>query len=421
MSSLKDMSLVQPETAVCPYPYFEKMRKEAPVHFDEGLQAWLITRYEDIQAAARMTEVFSNELGFGQTLRAEWQDEIDDFMRREGYGPHMPTDNFQVDPPLHQRRRSLVNDAFNAKNVAAMEDRIQGIAKELMDGFIDRGEVDLMDEYAMPLPIMTICDLLHMPCTHLREVNQWANSLLTLLSMQCTKEEAFELARDVIKLQSLVMDAINYRRENPGDDLMSQVVHANFDDPDNPQLGKEELLSIGLVLVSGGIDTTRNGISWAIYTLATNKPLFQRLKQAADDNRELGRFIEELLRHQAIVPQLPRFTREEVTIGGVTIPANAPVYLCWASGNRDEGKFDHPDQFDMDRKNVGQHIAFGAGPHRCIGALLAKMEMKCALRELLKRFDDFELITAPEEVPIEAHLLLRGPEALKVRFSPSTS
>ena len=421
MGALSDYSLTDQQVLDYPYEYYRKMRRDAPVHFDEGLQAWLVTRYEDVQEAARMTEELSNALGFDAVVRPEWQDEIDEMMWREGYGPHIVSNTTQVDPPLHARRRHLLNGAFDAKSVAAMEGRIRGIAGDAMQAFIDRGEADLLAEYAMPIPIMTVCDLLNFPRDRIREMSQWADSAVAQISPGITKEEAYLHARNVMALQGFVMEAIETRRKEPGDDLISHLVHARIEDDENPQLTPEELMPMCLVVVAGGVDTTRNGIAWGIHHLAREPELFQHLKTAPAPDRDklIRRFVEETLRHETIVPQLPRFARKECEIGGVTIPQGASVFLCWGSANYDEAKFPDAEQYDLERRNAGTHAAFGAGIHRCVGNMLARMEMKCAFRELLERLDSLEFRCAPEDLELDASLLLRGPASLPVRFKAS--
>ncbi|MCY4426385.1 MAG: cytochrome P450 [Halieaceae bacterium] len=416
MASLSGYSLTDPAVLDYPYEYYEKMRREAPVYFDEGLQAWLVTRYEDIQQAARMTDELSNALGFDQVVRPEWQDEIDEMMRQEGYGPHIISNTVQVDPPLHTRRRRLLNGAFDAKTVAGMEDHIRSIARDAMETFVHRGEADLLAEYAMPIPIMTVCDLLNFPRDRIQEMGQWADSAVAQISMGITREQAYVHARHVMALQAFVMDAIEARRKDPGDDLISHLVHARIEDDENPHLTPEELMPMCLVVVAGGVDTTRNGIAWGLYHLASNPEMFQRLKFAPDGGKLIQRFVEETLRHQTVVPQLPRFAKRECEIGGVTIPEGSSVFLCWGSANYDEDKFTNAGQFDLERKNAGTHAAFGAGIHRCVGNMLARMEMKCAFRELLERFDSLELSGNPEDLELDATLMLRGPASLPVRF-----
>ena len=417
VSSLKSMSLLDPEVITLPWDYYARMRTEEPVHFDEQAHAWLVTKFEDIQQAARMTEVLSNGLGLETAHREPWQDEIDEMMEREGFGPHRTLDNFNVDPPLHSRRRGLVDQAFNAHRVASMEENISEIVRILMDEFIDRGSADLVSEYSIPVAIYVISDLLGVPRDRIEDVKRWSDASVGPLGRGITKEQGIAYARDTMDMHRFLNEQIEDRRKNKRDDMISDLVHARIDDPENPSLSFAELLSCSVGLLAAGNETTRNGISWGTLILAQNPSLVTQLQNAEDQNRALQRFVEETLRLQAPVPQLPRVALEDCEIGGAKIPKGSFVYLCWASGNRDADKFEDADAFNPERKNVGQHMTFGAGVHRCVGAMLARMEMKCAFREIVNRMDDLKLAVAEDAVDIWGTFVFRGPRSLPVTFS----
>ncbi|MEM8497133.1 MAG: cytochrome P450 [Pseudomonadota bacterium] len=416
MHDLANATLFNPNVLNHPYALYKKLRHEAPVHFDEQLQAYLVTRYADVQQAARMTDELSNELGFDKVMRSEWQDEIDEMMWREGFGPHIISNTLQVDPPKHARRRKLLNNSFNARTVAAMEPAIYQVAMDSLSAFLHSGEADLMREYALPIPIVTICDLLNFPRDRIEEMSLWADSAVAQLSMTGTREEAFGHARNVMALQRFVMNAIDQRREQPGDDLISQLIHAKIDDAEQPCLTPEELMPMCLIVVAGGIDTTRNGIAWGCYNLAKDPELFSLLKNAEDQDKLLKQFVEETLRQQTVVPQLPRFAKKDCEIGGVSVPEGSSVFLSWGSANHDEQRFPEPEKLDIFRKNAGTHAAFGAGIHRCIGNMLARMEMKCAFKALLNNLETVDLLVASADVELDASLVLRGPASLPCRL-----
>jgi cytochrome P450 len=214
-----------------------------------------------------------------------------------------------------------------------------------------------------------------------------------------------------------VRQAIEERRRKPGDDLISQIVHARGDDPSTPQLTERELISISIVALAGGVDTTRNGIAFALHALATRPDLLERLRTSKQQDKEIGRFNDETLRFYSPVPTLPRITTTEAVLGGKTIPRGAFVLLCWASGNRDAQRFADPDKFDMDRANLNHHVAFGTGVHHCLGALLARQEMKCAIREIVNNVESLELAVPPDQLDFGGSMvILRGLKSLPVRL-----
>ena len=416
MRTLAELSLTDSDVVRMPFGYYERMRREDPVHFDERAGAWLVTRYDDIKQAARMTDVLSNGLGLDNVGRAPWQDEIDEMMRREAFGPHRTGDNFNVDPPLHARRRGLVNQAFGAHRVSAMEEDITTIVRDLVDAFVDRGEADLVREFSVPTAIYVISDLLGIPRERRDDVERWSDASVAPLGRGITEQEAYRYARDMMEMQRFLNEQFEARRGNRKDDMLSDLVHAQIDDEENPTLSQTELLSCGVALLAAGNETTRNGISWGSLILALNPDLMQRLRAAEDQERALKRFVEETLRLQPPVPQLPRVAVEDCEIGGTRIPRGSFIYLCWASANRDAATFENADDFDLERANMGRHLAFGSGVHRCLGAMLARMEMKCAFREIVNRMDELRVNVGEEDLDIWGTFVFRGPRSLPVTF-----
>jgi cytochrome P450 len=425
MQPLSSYTFADPACLQDPYPYYERLRAEDPVHFDEGIQTWLVTRHDDILTVTRNTEVYSDEMRVSKAIRSPFQAEVNEYMQREGFLMLAQSDGFKVDGELHTRRRKLVAHAFTGPNVAAMEARVAGICRDKAAAFLGRGEADvvsadLVKEYAMPIPILVICDTLGLPMDHVEEISRGADSMVAQAGASATREEAYQHARNVMQLQRFVRQAIEERRLSPGTDLISQLVHARIDDPTAPQLTDRELTSISTVAVAGGVDTTRNGIAFGLHALATRPDLLARLRESQNQDKEIGRFCEETLRFYSPVPQLPRITKTETVLRGKTIPQGAHVLLCWASGNRDSLRFADPDKFDMDRTSLNQHLAFGTGVHHCIGALLARQEMKCAIKEIVNNVESLELAVPPDQLDLSnTMVILRGLKSLPVRLRTS--
>jgi len=421
MEPLSRCTLADPGVTQNPYPYFERLRAEDPVHYDAGIRTWLVTRHEDILAVARNAEDYSDEMRVSAEIRSPFQAEVQEWMLREGFLPLGQTEGFKVDGALHTRRRRLVAPAFTGPNVAAKEERVAAICRDRAAAFLARSEADLVGEYAMPIPILVICDALGLPMDRIDDISRGADSMVAQVGANATREEAYQHGRNIMQLQRFVRQAIEERRRKPGADLISVLVHARIDDPTAPQLTEKELISISTVAVAGGVDTTRNGIAFALHALAIRPDLLARLRASKEQDRDLGRFNEEVLRFYAPVPQLPRIARRETQLGGKTIPEGAFVFLCWASGNRDAQRFADPDTFDMDRVNTNQHLAFGTGVHHCLGALLARQEMKCALREIVNAVESLELAVPTDRLDLgSSMIMLRGLKSLPVRFRTRT-
>ena len=418
MQPLSSYTLADPKVMRDPYPYYERLRAEDPVHFDEGIRTWLVTRYEDIVAAARNTEDFSDEMRVSAAVRSPFQAEVDEAMQREGFVPLTGEDNFKVDGELHTRRRKLVAHAFTGPAVAAMEARVAGIVRHKAAAFLARGAADLVREFAMPIPILVICDALGLPADRVDEISRGADSMVAQVGAGATRDQAYQHGRNVLQLQRFVREAIEARRLKPGTDLISLLVQARVDDdPSIPKLTDRELLSISIVAIAGGVDTTRNGIAFAMHALATRPDLLAYLRDSKEQDKDIGRFNEEVLRFYSPVPQLPRIVKKDTVLGGKNIPQGSMVFLCWASGNRDAQRFTEADKFDLDRANTRQHLAFGTGVHFCLGSMLARQEMKYAVKEIVSSVESLELAVPPEQLDLSSSMvILRGLKTLPVRF-----
>jgi cytochrome P450 len=415
--SVSGYTFADPKVMQNPYPYYERLRAEDPVHFDEGIQTWLVTRHDDIMTVARNTEAYSDEMRVSGAIRSPFQHEVDEYMKREGFMVLDPADSFKVDGELHARRRKLVAHAFTGPIVAAMEARVAAICRDKAAALLGRPEADLVREYAMPIPILVICDALGLPMDHVDEISRGADAMVAQVGAGATREVAYQRAHSVLQLHRFVRQAIEERRRKPSDDLISQIVHARIDDPAAPQLTERELMAISTVALAGGVDTTRNGIAFGLHALATRPDLLARLRASKEQDKEIGRFNDETLRFYSPVPQLPRITTTQTVLRGKTIPQGAFVLLCWASANRDPQRFADPEKFDMDRAGLHQHLAFGTGIHYCLGAMLARQEMKCAIREIVNRVESLELAVPPEQLDLsDTMVILRGLKSLPVRL-----
>ncbi len=418
MTSASELTITAPGVVEDPYEFYARLRDESPVFFDEKLGAWLVTRHKDIVAVARDTETYSDEMRVAESIRSPYQDEANDYITSKGFYLLDPSDSFKVDGELHTRRRKLVAHAFSAHAVAAMADRVAELCREELASFRGGGEVDLYRQYALPIPIRVICDALGLPLDRLDDVSKAADSMVARAGSGATREEAYRHADNIMLLQQFARDAIEQRREHPTDDLISQLVRAGSEEAGEERLTEQELLSIVSVSIAGGVDTTRNTIAFALYTLATQPELLKRLQESPDLDKDLQALCEETLRYYSPVPALPRVTTVDTELCGHKIPADSLVFLCWASGNRDPERFADPDEFSIDRTGSSQHLAFGTGPHVCLGAMLARNEVKAALREFVNAVESIELLVAPEDLDMSGSLvILRGMQSLPVRLT----
>lgn len=417
MPNLDSYTLAAPDVIKNPYPYFALLRAEAPVHYDAKIKTWLVTRYADILAAARDHEVFSDEIKVTEEVRSPYRDEVDEYMASKGLS-FSPSDTLKVDGELHRQRRAMLAPAFSPAAVAKLVNRIAAICRDKMVTLADRDEVDLVADYAARIPLEAIADTLGLPTDRLDDIKRGADSMVAYsFGGVQSREETFQHAENLMTLMAFAQGIIDERRKNPGVDLISQIVSTPAETLDAYQLSDRELRSTVAVSIAGGVDTTRNGITNALLALATQPGLMERIRNSPDQDRDIERLCEESLRFYTPVPALPRVVNMDTEFCGKKMAKGDIVFLCWASANRDPEMFDDPDVFDIDRKNAHRHMTFGTGAHNCLGAHLARNEIKCAVREFVAKVAAVELLVPEGELDFsDSVMMLRGPKSLPVKL-----
>ncbi|MFE7603274.1 cytochrome P450 [Streptomyces sp. NPDC057494] len=376
-----------------PYPYYAKFRAAGPVHevrMPDGFQFWLVVGHEEGRAALADPRLAKSPSVIG--VRPPEEDII---------GVHL----LSADAPDHTRLRRLVTAEFTGRRVESLRPRIERLTHELADAMEPAGRADLVDAYAFPLPITVICELLGVPAEDRETFRGWSNELVTP-----TGERGILDALEGFGgyLDGLIEDK---RAAGPADDLLSGLIAARAEDGD--RLSGPELRAMAYLLLIAGHETTVNLISNTVRNLLTHP---EQLAALRADPSLLDGAIEESLRYDGPVETGTfRFTGEPVTIGDTVIPAGQSVLVGIGALDRDPARFPEPDRFDIRRDTRG-HLAFGHGIHYCLGAPLARLEGRIALRTLLDRFPRLEL--DPEGAPWEwlPGLLMRGVRQLPVRW-----
>jgi len=385
-----------------PYPLYAMMRDRMPVRQIElhGLRGWLVTRYEDVRhVLSDRTLSHDRSRANAEARSAAWlfADEAFDLQH------HM----LRSDPPAHGRMRRLVAPAFAPARIGQLRGRITKVANELIDGFDDREDVDLISEFAFPLPLQIIIELLGLPANDHDMLQRWSN---VLSSGQAAGEE--EISTTLRRMRDYFDDlAVRWRDDDSGDGLFGVLVDAWR----RSLISQAELLSSAFQLLQGGHVTTLGLIANATLALLC-RPLL--LKAAHDDVDVLDGAVDEFMRFDPPMEVATiRFTTTELQIGPTTIPGGGePVILALASANRDRGRYRRPDVVDV-RRDASDHLAFGWGPHHCIGAHLGRLETRVALRQLVGRLESLELAVNPSQLAWRPNPHLRRPEQLPIRFT----
>ncbi|MET9604973.1 cytochrome P450 [Streptomyces sp. NPDC006512] len=394
-----DLLELSPDFVRDPYPVYARLREQGPVHHvwtpDRG-DMWLIVGHEACRTAfadPRLSRDWRRSGNISQIINTG-QDQ-------PGLA-HM----LMADPPDHTRLRRLVAREFTTRRIEGLAPRIQQIADELLDA-MEQNEhrtADLVDAFAFPLPMTVICELLGVPELDRAAFRAWSSEMVARTSPEAEAAAYEEMPRYLGEL-------IGAKRAAPGDDLLSALIHAVDDGGD--RLSPEELVGMSLLLLIAGHETTVNMIGNGM------RALFAHPDQLADLRADLGLLdgaIEEMLRYDGPVETCTeRLALEDVEMGGVVIPANSAVLIAMADADRDPARFADPDRFDI-RRDARGHIAFGHGLHHCLGAPLARMEGRIALRSLLERFPRLAAGADEAELAWLPGMLIRGVRQLPVRW-----
>ncbi|RLU81550.1 cytochrome P450 [Streptomyces griseocarneus] len=387
-----------------PYPLYAELREHGVARQEDG--SYLVGTYDEIAALLHDPRVSSDPHSRAEPFR-------DPLALQEG----MPVSFIGQDDPEHDRLRRLAMRHFGPPHTPRRVDALQGelvrIAEELADGFGDKERLDLVDDFAFPLPVTVICRLLGVPPGDVQQVHVWADTVVAGLDF--TPDEDPEPRRRASLEARAAMgrylgELAEERRRRPTDDMLSAL--ANDDGPDG-RLTQPELMVTSVLLLIAGHETTVNLISNGMLTLMRHPEAFEKLR--ADPTLMPGA-VEELLRYEPPVQFLPQRTPlADIEVGGVTVPKGSPLILVLAAGNRDPRRFTDPDRFDITRQD-NQHLGFGSGVHNCFGAPLARMETRVALTTLLARLVGPRLLQDPPEY--RRSPVLRGPRHLPVARTP---
>jgi cytochrome P450 len=353
-----------------PYPVYQRLRDEAPCYRHPERGVWVLSRFDDIVAAAKDWETFSSAGGTGN--------DVDDT-----YQLFLPAGDLPAaDPPLHTRLRAALRLAFSPSALRVrFEPAVRSKVHELVDGFVDAGRADFAYDLARPLPATTMFTWFGFPEDDHPQLLAWFGDMLQRTAGERALPAVALAARD--RLRVYVQDAARERRRAPSDDLMTFLVQAEA----AGQLSADELLGSSLLLFVAGITTTSGLISNSLLHLARYPDQREILVR---DAAVLPSAIEELLRFDAPLQALIRTTTRDTEVAGAVIPAGVQVLLVWASANRDERRWRDPDRLDL-RREPQRHVAFGEGIHHCLGAPLARLEARIVFEELFRRIPDYEV------------------------------
>ena len=384
------------EIATDPYPIYRRLREEAPLYYNDRHDFYVLSRNEDVDRALTDWKTFSSSRG-----------PILEVIKANISIP--PGTLLMEDPPAHDIHRSLLARVFTPRRVASIEPQVRDFCTRCLDRLVGVESFDLMMEFANEVPMRVIGMLLGIPEADQPAIRERADAKLRTVPGQQMK-----VARGALMDSDLFADYIDWRAEHPSDDLMTELLNAEFADETGTvrRLTRPEILTYVTVLAGAGNETTARLIGWLVSVLAKHP---DQRKELADDARLIPNAIEETLRFEPTGHAIARYVTTDVDLHGGEVPAGSAMMLLVASANRDERRWPDPDRFDIHRK-TSQHLTFGIGTHYCLGAALARLEARVALEEILEHFPKWEVDW--DDAALSSTSTMRGWETLPIRVYP---
>jgi cytochrome P450 len=407
LNILPQENIVSPQFKANPFPFLARLRETEPIYrttLPDKTPVWLVTRYDDVMALLRDERFTKNRrsaLTPEQARKLPWMPPM--------FRP-LEKNMLDLDPPDHTRLRTLVHKAFTPSLVDQMRERVQALADELLEEVAWEGEMDLIGDYALPLPMTIITEILGVPTADRDKFHRWSQAVVSLSSLSPN----LRVLPSVWKFIRYLRKFFKMRRREPRDDLVSALIQA---EESGDKLSEDELLAMVFLLLIAGHETTVNLIGNGVLALLGNPGQLEKLRA---EPTLIKPGVEELLRYTTpVFTTTERYAREDALIRGVSIPQGEMTLGVIGSANRDARVFDNPDELILTRE-PNKHLSFGQGIHFCLGAPLARMEAQIAISTLLKRTAGLQLKVAPEFLRWRPSIFLRGLEALPLNFKAVT-
>lgn len=378
-----------------PFPFFARLRAEQPIYattLPDKTPAWLVSRYDDVLALLKDERFAKNRRNAMTPEQLGKQPWVPPFFRP------LERNMLDLDPPDHERLRTLVHKAFTPRLIEQMRVHIESVAAELLAGAAARRRMDLVRDFALPLPVAVITEILGVPAADRGKFHKWSNAIVAVNSLK----RPLSVIPNVWLFVRFLRRFFRLHRAEPRDDLTSALIQA---EEAGDRLSEDELLAMAFLLLVAGHETTVSLIAGGTLELLRHPDQLEKLRC---EPALIPSAVEELLRFVApVFLSTERFARSDVTLQGVTIPRGELVFGVIGSANRDPSAFENPDALDITRQN-NRHLGFGHGIHFCLGAALARMEAQIAIHALVQRFPKLRLAVPVESLRWQPSLVLRG-------------
>lgn len=402
----------------CPHMYFRRMQQETPLFDVQGTDVHIVTRHELIVPLVRDTETFSSRFGSaGEPPKGDVADQIKAVLAT-GW-PQVPT-MLTIDPPYHTRFRNTIASYFTPRKTLELRPIVEEYVDSIIDKFITNpgNTMEFVKEFAIPLPIAAIAYILNVPTDRMDDFKRWSDDSIANIGSAITDERRIEALKGVMEMQHYFAEKLEDRRVNPQEDLLTTLVTSEIDTDDGGKrhMKMEEMLSIIAQLLTAGNETTTNTLAEGMLYFAENMDKWDLVR---NDRTLIGPAVEEILRLASPSGGMFRVvTKDNVEIDGCPVPKGDRIMLMYSAANRDPKVWgENPDQFDPQRTNLKEHLAFGKGIHFCIGAPLARLELQVAFEKMADRLKSWSLLES-NDFRYHDSFMLRGLKKLDLSFEP---
>ena len=408
---MQPINFYDPEIQKCPYEQYKTLRDDHPVYQDPDTGIYHVSRYEDVRYVLSNHELFSGNVR--GRAPSERQLKVNNRFQERGWVPG-PT-LISRDEPNHKQMRAMFNEAFRPARINQLDPFVESTARDLFAGIRKAGRCEWVRDFAVPLPLSIIVRQMGADTADLWRIKSWTDAFFKRISMMLSEDEEMATVDKEIEAQHYFQPIFERLRERPDDTLLSELVNREIPEWGRTLTDNELHAEMMADTFVGGSETTTNALSAGVKLLTEQPETWEQLK--SDPDKYLRTFIEEVLRLESPVQCLLRMATEEVEISGVKLPAGAVIAVRYASANRDERRFDEPEQLDLDRVKPATHLAFGSGAHHCLGAPLARRELWWGFKVLTEEVETLNFAEDKNTFDVHPHFLLRSLKELHIEFT----
>lgn len=412
------VNLLDAQVQQCPYEAYRTLRDERPAYNLPGTDIYVVTRYDDVRRVLTDPVTFPSSAPEGRFRASGAADErgrkIVERFEEKGWVPAATLNG--RDDPEHKQMRAMFNEAFRPSRIKEIDPRVEGLAYELIDGFIDDGHCEWVSQFAVPLPLFIIGEQMGAQREDMWRIKRWTDAFFQRISFMLPEDEHLEMVDREIEAQHYFQPIFEKLRANPDESLISVLVNTVIEDWGRTLTDNELHAEMMADTFVGGSETTTNALAAGMKLLIENKDVWRQLR--SDPDRYMKTFVEEVVRLESPVQSLMRFVADTVEFGGCIVPAGSMINVRFAAANRDERYFEEPDRINLTRPKAGGHMGFGSGVHHCLGAPLARRELTWGFTAVVDRFEDMWFAEGRNDFAIRPHFLLRSLAQLHIEFEP---